>query len=415
MTRFVKPFATQGLAPAYSLSRNWSRLLLIFTLIIVGSACGRANFEPQGWSGMVLSKETDDPVLYVGSGEGRLLAISIPDEQLLWVYPEMDQTPLGPIYSPPAITTDMLYLATGNDNRDIEDKKFDQGVLYAFEHQECAKNPQRCVDRWSFPDSYQREELDHEVESFVGGPVVDGETVVAGSSNGNLYAVSATDGTHAWTFPTGDKIWSTPTIVNGIVYFGTLGRSVYAVSLADGFPVWENPYETGGAITGTPLVLDGRLYIGSFDGNLYILDTDTGSAVGVIPLGGWIWAGPTVDTTKKTIYVTTLGGNLYALDRRALDRGQEPEEWPPVPVSGPVLAPPSTLDERIFFTDDQGLRMVGQDGRIERRDPCRLSTRVRSSIVTYKDLVYLIDEDRNIWTLDTKQCTQTIVYGPGRK
>jgi outer membrane protein assembly factor BamB len=412
MIRSAKVIAIQDLTLADSLTRKWSRLLLILTIIVLGGACGRANFDQDPFSGMALWEENEDSVLYVGSGEGRLLAISLPDEQLLWIYPETDQTPLGPVYSPPAITTDLLYLATANDNRDIENKKIDRGVLYAFDHQECAKNPQRCIDSWSFPDSRALGELGHEVGPLIGGPVVEGETVVVGSSDGSMYAVSATDGTLAWEFPTGDKIWSTPTVVGGIVYFGSLDHTVYAVNLADGYPIWS--YETGGAITGTPLVLDGRLYIGSFDGNLYILDTDTGSDVGVIPLGGWIWAGPTVDATKKTVYITTMGGNLYALDRRGLDRGQELEQWLPVPVSGPVLAPPSILNDRILFTDDRGVRMVRLDGRTDRREPCTLSSRVRAAVVPYKDLVYLIDDAHDIWVLDTETCKPNIVFGLGR-
>ena len=377
--------------------RPW--LLLALLMLTLLTACGRANFTPQGWSGMALGESEAGDVLYVASGEGKLLAVSLPEERLLWAYPEGDQPPLGPVYSPPAVTPQMLYLATGNDNRDRDDRKSDRGVLYGFNRQICADNPQQCVHSWSFPDSG----FSHKVGSFVGGPVAEGETVVAGSSDGSIYAVSAAEGDFLWEFPTGDKIWSTPTVSRGIVYIGSLNHTIYAISLTDGREAWR--FETGGAITGTPLVVDGRLYVGSFDGNLYVLDTDSGQELARIPLGGWIWAGPVADATNSTIYVSTLGETFYALERRALDRGAKQERWPPVATSGPVLAPPVILGDQILFTDDKGLRIVRQDGRVGRRDPCStLSKRVRAALVVYQNLVYVIDGDREVQTVDPETC-----------
>jgi outer membrane protein assembly factor BamB len=303
----------------------------------------------------------------------------------------------------------MLYLATGNDNRDPNARKSDRGVLYGFNHQECADNPQRCIDSWSFPDS----RFSHEVGPFIGGPVAKGETVVAGSSDGILYAVSASEGDPLWEFRTGDKIWSTPAVAAGVVYVGSLDHFIYAISLADGRELWR--FETGGAITGTPLVVEGRVYVGSFDRNLYILDTDSGQELGRVSLDGWIWAGPVTDETKNTIYVSTLGETFYALVRRALDRGQRQERWPPVPTSGSVLAPPAVLADQLIFTDDKGLRIVRRDGRPGRRDPCSsLRERVRAGVVAYQGLVYVIDQDRKVHTIDPETCRPVPITGLDR-
>jgi len=50
--------------------------------------------------------------------------------------------------------------------------------------------------------------------------IVDG-IVFVGSNDGNLYAVDAATGEEHWRFETGDKIRSSPTVVDGTVYIGS--------------------------------------------------------------------------------------------------------------------------------------------------------------------------------------------------
>ena len=49
-------------------------------------------------------------------------------------------------------------------------------------------------------------------------PGADGGTFYAGSGDGKLYALNATDGSTLWTFDTGDPDVGTPSIANGMVY-----------------------------------------------------------------------------------------------------------------------------------------------------------------------------------------------------
>ena len=50
-----------------------------------------------------------------------------------------------------------------------------------------------------------------------------------GSSDGKLYAFDAVEGSVEWTFDTDGKIWSTPGVLDGVAYFGSLDHHVYAV------------------------------------------------------------------------------------------------------------------------------------------------------------------------------------------
>jgi outer membrane protein assembly factor BamB len=78
-----------------------------------------------------------------------------------------------------------------------------------------------------------------------------------------------------WTFPTGDRIVSSPVHADGVIYFGGDDGNVYAVSAADGRQVWKRG--TGGPVSATPAVAGGTVYVGSYDGKFYALDARTGA------------------------------------------------------------------------------------------------------------------------------------------
>jgi outer membrane protein assembly factor BamB len=77
-----------------------------------------------------------------------------------------------------------------------------------------------------------------------------------------------------WTFPTGDRIVSSPVFADGVVYFGGDDGNIYAVAAADGHQLWKR--KTGGPVAATPAVAGGMLYVGSYDGKFYALDVHTG-------------------------------------------------------------------------------------------------------------------------------------------
>jgi hypothetical protein len=74
-------------------------------------------------------------------------------------------------------------------------------------------------------------------------------------------------GTVEWCFETGGAVKSSPTVVDGTVYFGSIDTHLYAVDAESGCELWR--FETGGAVESSPIVVDGTVYVGSDDGNLY--------------------------------------------------------------------------------------------------------------------------------------------------
>ncbi len=56
-----------------------------------------------------------------------------------------------------------------------------------------------------------------------------GNTVYFGSTDGGLYGVSVRRGALQWRFDTGSAIIGSPTIVNGVLYFGAADHTLYAL------------------------------------------------------------------------------------------------------------------------------------------------------------------------------------------
>ena len=71
------------------------------------------------------------------------------------------------------------------------------------------------------------------------------------------------------TSQTGDRVESSPTVDDGVVYFGSFDNHLYAADAATGDLLWR--YATGGSVSSSPRVADGVVYVGSADGQVYAL------------------------------------------------------------------------------------------------------------------------------------------------
>ena len=157
---------------------------------------------------------------------------------------------------------------------------------------------------------------EQDLEPLVAAPALfrdpDEPIVLVGSEDGNLYAYDAERGGNAlWTFRTGSKIWSTPVIKNGIVYFGSHDNHIYAVNVLDGAEEWR--FKTGGVVAGKPLLFDGLVVVGSFDKNLYGLEAESGVKSWQLQGDNWFWAGAVAN--GSTIFAPNMDGNIYAVDK----------------------------------------------------------------------------------------------------
>lgn len=69
-----------------------------------------------------------------------------------------------------------------------------------------------------------------------------------------------------WSYTTGGDVFSSPAVVDGVVYVGSGDGNVYALNASSGVKLWN--YNIGSAFS-SPAVVNGVVYIGSWDGNIY--------------------------------------------------------------------------------------------------------------------------------------------------
>lgn len=339
--------------------RSYTALILTLgSLSLALVACSRI-VNPNGWSGPTVA----DQALFVGTMEGRLVALDPETGETLWSFEVNGDRQTKAIYGSPAVGGDAIYIGDYS------------GSLHAL-------SPQGDL-LWTM-------ELGGQI---VGSPVVADGVVLVGSSDGYLYAVDPEDEKVAWRFKTGNKVWSTPLVWQGTVYFGSLDHNLYALRLEDGGLLWQ--FETNGAITARPVLRDGALLVGSFDGVFYAVDAATGRELWRFDgAESWFWADPVA--SDAAVFAPNLDGNLYALDiatGRLLWKAE---------TGGPIVSAPALVDGRVAFASDDGrVRTVRQeDGGDERR--CNIGSRIRAPLAQRDDIVYLSAQDRSIRALRVK-------------
>ena len=130
---------------------------------------------------------------------------------------------------------------------------------------------------------------------------------------GFVLAMDAYTGKVQWRFDAG-AIESSPLVVDGIVYFGSWDRRVYAVRAKNGKLVWSQRVDD--RVTSSPAYRAGTIYVPTDGGRLYALDARTGRvrwrASSFTRLGRreYFYATPTVSYGR--VFVGNTDGIVYA-------------------------------------------------------------------------------------------------------
>jgi outer membrane protein assembly factor BamB len=143
-----------------------------------------------------------------------------------------------------------------------------------------------------------------------GSPSLDGQTLVVGSGNQNVYAFNAVTGAQLWATETGNWVNASPTISGGVVYIGSWDGNLYALSEATGAVLWATPLN--GVVVSSVAIANGVLYVGSGDHNLYSLDAATGAVLWTAPTNDVIVSSPSV--AGGVVFVGSIDDSIYAFD-----------------------------------------------------------------------------------------------------
>ena len=307
-----------------------------------------------------------DGVVYVGGGDGDLIALDLESGTLRWKYTTGNL--IGE--SSPVVGSDTVYIG------DLG------GIVHAVSTSDGAQ-------RWTF-------QTDSEIKS---SPVLVNDIVLIGSYDGHLYALDARTGAERWKVLTMGQVHATPAVQDGLAfiagcdaifrairvtdgtemyqiesgaytgaspvvdgdraYFGTFNFEVLALDLTRRSVVWRYarddarfPYYSSAALDGdlvivggrdkvvhaidaatgepawtfatrarvdsSPVVAGGRVYIGSGDGRLYVLDAASGKKIWEFDTGAGLTASPAVADGK--VVIGAQDGRLYVFRIASSDR-----------------------------------------------------------------------------------------------
>ncbi len=355
----VKGFLSGGTSssldsPLGILKLRWGLFALVLTLAILAAGCtGQGRFSTKGgWSGPAAFEFEDGKKnVYIGSQDGRVVALSIPGGNLLWSFPLERDEPLGAVlYGTSAVDEERVYVGTYD------------GKLYAL----SAKTGEEV---WDQP---------FEVEGhIIGGPTlagreqcftaerssVEGDLLLFGSTDGNVYALCTGNGKLSWRFQTLDQgeVWSSPTVDGNTVYFGSQDQRLYAVSLDTGVLLWREPFKAGGAIVASPLVVGERVLFGALDRKFYAVDTRSGTSAWSRPFQGssWFWASAVSDGVR--VYAVSADGMVYGLDPETGFKQWE-GALDAMVISAPVLAELRGQSRLVVATKNGRVSVLSTDG-----------------------------------------------------
>jgi outer membrane protein assembly factor BamB len=218
--------------------------------------CNAGTCQPH-WKtatgGAVTSSPAIDPLpgqsggrVFAGSADHKVYAFHQTDGQVLWT-----GSTGGAIRSSPAVANGVVYVGS------------DDGKLYAFQS-DCVAPLGNCPVLWSAATGGPISSSPALDQPGVGGPT----TVYVGSSDGRLYAYSATcdvcsgGGQLKWTGATGGAVNATPTVANGVVYVGSADGKLYGFRAAGCGAATCQPLFTAttAGLPSSPAIAGGQLY-----------------------------------------------------------------------------------------------------------------------------------------------------------
>jgi len=213
--------------------------------------------------------------IFLGSEDHRLHALSINGGRLLWIYPT-DK----PIRSSPVIAVGHIFVGS------------DDGALHAV-NLATGRRAWRCE---------------------VAGPVrstalVAGDRVYFGCDSGDFHSVTL-GGESKWQFRSRRAVVSSAAEANGLVYFGSVDYSLYALDATSGWVVWR--YRTGKSIVSSPAVAQDLVVFGSADGRIYALDAKSSKEKWHVETDGQVNASPLIH--KGLVYCGSVDGHLYCIE-----------------------------------------------------------------------------------------------------
>ena len=184
------------------------------------------------------------------------------------------------------------------------------GIMFGFDAERTHNNPYEHILNSANVSQLHQVWTAATGQLIYSSPAVADGVVYVGSNDHQFYAFDAATGKQKWVTITGDQIDSAPAVANGVVYIGSNDGNLYAFNAASGQLKWTAPASGG---VSSPVVVNGMVYSGA-EGHHYFnaLDAATGQQKWTAPTGDSVASSPAV--ANGLVYVGCNDHNLYAFD-----------------------------------------------------------------------------------------------------
>jgi len=377
-------------------------VIALFALLLV-SCIGGTGQPTGGWSGAVVH----DGIIYVGSRDGRVVAINSSTQRKQWDY---TITPSTTIYTTPIVDGDLVYVGTYN------------GIVLALNTSARVEDlpfPQARYGEWEWYCPLQKAKSN----AIVADLAMSEDTLYVASSNGRVYSLDKGSGDENWkredipvlteNAEEPEKLWNSPVIQGSTFYVSTFDGHIKALSAETG-ELLDWSFEAEAGFASSPVIYEDIIYVGSFDRHLYAVrigsDVPLWKFPREKPAGNWFWASPIIN--EGIVYAGCLDGKLYAIEAKTGGKLWEFDAESPI-VSSPVLT-----DSLLIVAAESGNVYVispetGVGERIKNRangDKSTIDAQIRASLYAHEGLVYVRDEDNQLYIVDigNKEVSQPI-------
>ncbi len=264
---------------------------LIFGTQNVGLIALYPKLNQQRWvlqirGGVISELTTDGTSVYFGGGDGFLYSVSVDSGRVNWRYEIRN-----PMISAPSLSGGRLFVTTTDD------------TVYAFD---------AGTGKWLW--HYRRRSSQAATILGASSPLVDGQEVIVGLSDGFLVSLNLSDGQLKWErkLHQGTKFTDVdahPVLEDNVLYVPSYDGSLYALKRQNGEVLWR--FDAGGAKR--VLIEENKLYFPSSDGSIYALDKQSGKTLWHFEMDG---GAPTqMISTDRYLVVGSSFQYLYVLDK----------------------------------------------------------------------------------------------------
>lgn len=305
-----------------------NRILFLGVLVALSlllSACGSA-FEASSWPGITYDEASQ--IVYLAYNQ-QVYALQAENGVESWRFPPEPNNNVT-FFAPPALGEDGQLIVSGYDN-----------ALYSLD-------PSRNgAQNWAFEGARNR---------FIAPPLSNAEGIFAPNSDHTLYALTP-EGEPQWTFTSREPQWGGAASDGDTIFLPSMDHMLYALDAQTGDLLWEQ--DLGGTVVGSPaLSQDGMLYIGTFGREVVAVSARNGSVQWRSPTEDWVWGAPTL--ADGVVYAGDLQGNVYAFD------AEDGNELWRVSASSAVTGSPLVFNEHIYVSSESGeVLSIDLEGRIQ--------------------------------------------------